>query len=330
LTPSAGAKQQLRDVRQAAQAAKKAAGAGASAPAPAPAMSVQTIGSYTAAYTMSDSLRDLLGRLSSFFSHLFAAPAPTTPAQPPKNPGAKGDTNFVISSFNVLSSTAGIPKGFASGTQRIQWAAQILDQHNVSVAGLQEMKADQLATFKRVAGDKYGTFAGASGKKGYYDTTIVWRKDTWDLQQKGTLTVPSYDGIASKVPYVRLKNKQTGQEAYFIDVHNPANTKHYHHQEGYRNAAAKKEAALVKQLQQQTGLPVFVTGDFNDVGTAHDIMTKDAGLVAASDQTHQRDGIDWVFGSKGVQFSHFTRTRDGMISKTTDHPVVFTQAQIKG
>lgn len=333
-TPAVGAKQMLRDIRQDAQAAKKAAGAGAPAPAPAPAMAVQTIGSYTG-YTMSDSIRDLLGRLSSFFSHLLGTPAPATPApgtpqQPPQTPGPKGATNFVISSFNVLSSTAGIPKHFASGVQRMNWAVDILKQHNVSVAGLQEMKPDQLAEFRRVAGAQYGSFAGDSGMKNYFDTTIVWRKDTWDLEKSGTITVPSYEGRASKVPYVLLKNKQTGQEAYFVDVHNPANTKMHHHQDGYRNTAVRQEAAFVKQLLQQSGLPVFVTGDFNDVKTAHDVMTKDAGLSAANDQTHQRAGIDWVFGSKGVQFSNYTRTRDGMIAKTTDHPVVFTQAHIKG
>jgi exonuclease III len=290
-------------------------------------MSVKTIGAYTTGYSMSDAIRQLLGRLGSFLSHLFPAPAPTAP---PQAPGAKGDTNFVISSFNVLSSTAGIPKGYAPGVQRIRWAADILDAHNVSVAGLQEVKADQLAEFKRVAGDKYGTFAGASGKKGYYDTTIVWRKDTWGLVKGGTITVPSYAGIASKVPYVRLRNKQTGQEAYFVDVHNPANTKRYHHQDGYRNEAARKEAAFVKQLVEQSGLPVFMVGDFNDVDKARDIVTQGAPMVAANAQTGQHPGIDWIFGSKGVRFSKFSRTRDGLIQKTTDHPVVFSQAHIDG
>jgi exonuclease III len=200
------------------------------------------------------------------------------------------------------------------------------------VVGFQEVKPDQLAAFKRLAGDQYGTFAGDSGKKGYYDTTLAWRKDQWDLVKSGTITVPSYAGIASKVPYVRLRNKQTGQEAYFVDAHNPANTKRYHHQDAYRNAALRQETTLVNQLIQQTGLPVFLVGDMNDAKTADNIVQQGAPMVAAnaSGGRLQHPGIDWIFGSKGVQFSGFSRERDALIQKTTDHSVPFAHVRING
>jgi Endonuclease/Exonuclease/phosphatase family len=259
------------------------------------------------------------------------APVPPTPTNPPtaNPPKANGPTDFVISSFNVLSTGAGKGKGFANAKDRMRWTMQILDQHNVSVVGFQEMAADQLKEFKRIAGDKYGTFAGASGKKGYHDTTLAWRKDTWDLVKADTITVPSYAGQPSKVPYVRLRNKQTGQEAYFVDVHNPANTKRYHHQDRFRNEAAQKETALVKRLMEQHGLPVFLVGDFNSVEPARNIVTQGAPVTAANAQTGKRAGIDWIFGSKGVKFSQFSRTRDGLINKTTDHPVLFSKVHIR-
>jgi exonuclease III len=242
---------------------------------------------------------------------------------PPVPPTPHGPTSFTIGSFNILSSSAGIPKGYAPGPQRIKGVVDILASHQASVVGLQEVKDDQLAAFRRLAGDKYGTFAGASGFKGYRDTTIAWRKDTWDLVKSGSLTVPSYEGVASQVPYVRLRNKQTGQEAYFIDAHNPANTRRHHHQEAYRDEAARREAALAAQLGQQTGLPVFVVGDMNATTPARDIFTRNAPLHAANPAPN---GIDWIFGSRGVRFNGFQRVRDALVQRTTDHPVVFARA----
>lgn len=235
-------------------------------------------------------------------------------------------TRFVLSSFNVLSTGAGKSKGFAPGPERMQDVARILKANDVSVVGLQEMAHDQLVAFKKDAGDEYGTFAGASGKPGYHDTTIAWRKDTWKLVQGDHLTVPSYGGMDSKVPYVLLRNKQTGQEAYFIDAHNPANTRRFHNQERFRDAAARQEAALAKQLLEKSGLPVFVMGDMNSVGDAQRIFTERAPLKAANPAGKR--GIDWIFGSKDVKFSQFRREKSRLIAKTTDHPVVFTNVKI--
>lgn len=235
-------------------------------------------------------------------------------------------TRFVLSSFNVLSTGAGKSKGFAPGPERMKDVARILKANDVSVVGMQEMAHDQLSAFKRIAGDEYGTFAGASGKPGYHDTTIAWRKDTWKLVKGDHLTVPSYGGRDSKVPYVLLRNKETGQEAYFIDAHNPANTRRFHNQERFRDAAARQEADLAKKLLEKSGLPVFVMGDMNSVGEAQKIFTDRAPLKAANPA--RKRGIDWIFGSKDVKFSKFRRERGQIISKTTDHPVVFTNVKI--
>ncbi len=253
------------------------------------------------------------------------APAPQHSSDP-QAPSRPRPTRFVLSSFNVLSSSAGKSKGFAPGPERMHAVAEILRANQVSVVGFQEMDHRQLAEFKKVTGDTYGTFAGSSGIRGYHDTTLAWRKDTWKLVKGDTITVPSYEGRESKVPYVRLRNKQTGQEAYFVDVHNPANTRRHHHQERYRDAAARQEAALVKQLFEQSGLPVFLVGDMNSVGEAREIFTSQAPVKAANPT--RKSGIDWIFGTKDVQFGEFRRERGGLIAKTTDHPVLFTNVKI--
>lgn len=260
--------------------------------------------------------------VANFFSHQPSLP----PGPVPKGPSPHDPTRFVLSSFNVLSSPAGNGKGYAPGPTRMHAVADILRANQVSVVGLQEVEQDQLAEFRKVAGDEYGTFAGESGLRGYHDTALAWRKDTWDLVKAATITVPSYEGRASKAPYVLLRNKQTGQEAYFIDAHNPANTRRHHHQEGYRDAAARQEAALAKQLREQSGLPVFIVGDMNSVREAQDIFTSGAPVKAASPR--QNSGIDWIFGTKDVQFDQFRRARNSVIARTTDHPVAFTEVTI--
>lgn len=259
-------------------------------------------------------------------------PAPPPPAA--NAPGGKpgGPTRFVISSFNLLSSSAGASKGYAPAAERMQGAVEILKQHNVSVVGMQEMRTDQLADFQRLAGDTYGTFTGTSGERNYFDTTIAWRKDTWDLVKGGRLAVPSYGGRPSTSPYVLLRNKQTGQEAYFVDAHNPADTRNWHHQDGYRVQATQDDGRLVAQLMQQTGLPVFLVGDMNATQQAADIIEREAPVVAANavGPHPAHAGIDWIFGSKGVQFDHYERVRDALVQRTTDHAVVFSQATISG
>jgi hypothetical protein len=326
-----GVKATLKSIRSEAQQLKKTY---ATPAAPAPALTASPVGVYrTAGYWQLPNLQPLVDLARDLIAKLTAMMAPVTPpvAPPatPTPPGTRpnGDTKFVLSSFNVLSSSAGKGKGYASGTSRIHDVEKILKANNVSVVGFQEMDANQLTEFKKIAGDEYGTFAGSSGKKGYHDTTIAWRKKEWKLEDSGTITVPSYAGRASKVPYVRLRNKETGQEAYFVDAHNPANTKRYHHQERFRDAAARQEAALVKRLMEQTGLPVFMVGDMNSVSEAREIFTEGAPLKAANPKG--KAGIDWIFGSKkGVEFSNFRRTREGLIGKTTDHPVVFSSVKI--
>jgi hypothetical protein len=83
---------------------------------------------------------------------------------------------------------------------------------------------------------------------------------------------------------------------------------------------------------KSTGLPVFMVGDMNAAKPAYDIFSQGAPLVSANAQGGRRGlaGIDWIFGSKGVQFSHFNRVRDTLVQKTTDHPVVFSNVSIKG
>lgn len=69
-----------------------------------------------------------------------------------------------------------------------------------------------------------------------------------------------------------------------------------------------------------------MVGDMNSVQEAEAIFTRNAPLHAANPA--KQKGIDWIFGTREAVFSAFRRTREGLIGRTTDHPVVFTNVKL--
>jgi hypothetical protein len=134
------------------------------------------------------------------------------------------------------------------------------------------------------------------------------------------------------MPVVRLRNKQTGQEAYFINIHNPADTKKHHNQEKYRDAATAIEIALINKLQA-TGVPVIITGDANEREEFYNKVTQGAHMTASNADSKgkvKNIGIDWILGTKGVSFSGHTKDRGAFVQQTTDHPVITSNVHIAG
>lgn len=346
-------KQEIREIRQEAREARAALKGAGSKPAPAPAMSVSTIGGYTAAYTMSNALRNLLGQLSSFFSSLLDAAQPAVPpTKPPKNDGPKndgpknngpkppstpsqGDTDFVLSSFNILGSSHTAPGGinahYASGVERTRWAADLLEKNKVDVVGFQEMNPDQAREFKKVAGKEYGLFPGDIKRHLGSHNSIAWRKDTWDLVSSEIHEFPSHLGRQQPTPLVRLRNKETGQEVYFMNVHNAPGYHKGGTQQKWRDLAVNKQVALINELKRKTGLPVIVTGDMNDKEIAFKRMTQEADLKAANapnGRMPKHMSLDWIFGSKAVDFSGFKRLAKGVVGRITDHGVLVSKVHV--
>ena len=50
------------------------------------------------------------------------------------------------------------------------------------------------------------------------------------------------------MPIVRLRDRSTGQEAVFVNVHNPADTRAYPRQAAWRAAAVRTEVKLLRSL----------------------------------------------------------------------------------
>jgi endonuclease/exonuclease/phosphatase family metal-dependent hydrolase len=320
------------------------AGATTTPVAPAAAPSVQPL-------SMMSEWKNLFGSISSFLGSWLTpspspSPAPTpapTPTPTPSNPSPtgpkapKGTTEFVISSFNVLGSShtkpGGNKPGMASGVQRIRWAAELINKHKVDIVGLQEYQGDQHKEFLRVAGDKYAVYPGTKLGRPEVVNSIAYRKDKWDMVKPGYIEIPYFHGQKRKMPLILLRNKETGQEAYFANFHNPASTKRVGDQEKWRDKAMALQIEMVKRIERETGKPIFITGDMNEREEYYHGMTKNTDMVSASapnGKTPKKMNIDWIFGSKskGVSFSDYAVVRDAHVKKTTDHPMIVAKARI--
>jgi len=262
---------------------------------------------------------------------------------------------FAVSSFNLLGSSH-TPLGGkrAPGTTRIVWAKQLLDRHHVDVAGFQEMQADQYLKFMQITAatdpvtklpvtdpvtglpvPTWGVYPGLSLRKLDSENSIGWRLDKFDLVQATTFTIPYFDGNPRPMPLVLLRDKASGMLFYVANVHNPADTSRYRHQQKWRTLAKQVEAALQNQLMP-TGIPRLFTGDMNERATFFCSMVSTSKVKAARGGTYRHGvcdaqrprAVDWVVGSQKATFSNYYEDRSPLVAKTTDHPVISTDVTL--
>ncbi len=236
---------------------------------------------------------------------------------------------FTVASFNILGSShtnrGGHSAGMASGPQRIPGVLQLMDQHGISVVGLQEFQPDQRATFQRRA-TGWAMYPGLSLGRRAGENSVAWRTDTWQLVKPGLVDIPYFGGNIRPMPYVLLKHATTGVLAYFSTFHNPANIRG--NQQRWRNEATRRQINLFNQLETQ-GIPQFVTGDMNERDEYFCKVTGATPLVAAAGGSNsgrcappRPTQIDWIFGSPQVVFSRYLVDRSPLVRRTSDHPVV--------
>ena len=132
-------------------------------------------------------------------------------------------------------------------------AIAALNARKVDVAGLQEFQKPQHKLFLSKAGSTYAAYPAT--EKTDTENSIIWRKASFTLVSGTTFDVPYFNGSTRHMPYVLLRQRSTGLTAYFINVHNPANTYQYHHQEQWRAQAIQIERNLIINLRS-TGRPV--------------------------------------------------------------------------
>jgi endonuclease/exonuclease/phosphatase family metal-dependent hydrolase len=250
---------------------------------------------------------------------------------------AVAPTSFRVATFNVLGDShtrpGGNKRGWASGTTRMGWATSVIQGSGADVVGLQELEIAQARTFIRRAGGGWDLFPGPAGGTLTVRNSIAWRTGDWERVSTRTVPIPYFHGNRVPMPVVELRNRESGQNVYFINVHNPATTSRHGNNAKWRSMAMSIELNLVRELRAKA--PVVITGDFNERAQAICRMTSGGHLraaayagVASGCAAPRNSGIDWIFGTPEMGFSGYNRHRSGLVSKATDHPFVISNALI--
>jgi endonuclease/exonuclease/phosphatase family metal-dependent hydrolase len=192
-----------------------------------------------------------------------------------------------------------------------------LRDSKVDVAGLQEFEPSQRAAFRAQHSEYRLSTRGAN--------SIVWDDKDFRLVHEQSVRIPYFNGHVIDMPVVKLEHRASGKQAWFVDVHNPADTSTYHHQVGHRQEALRREQALLDELRA-TGLPVYLVGDFNDRKVAHDAITGDGRTTSAA-PANGRQEIDWIFGTGPARFTSYSADRGPEQTKTADHPIVVADTE---
>jgi alpha-tubulin suppressor-like RCC1 family protein/endonuclease/exonuclease/phosphatase family metal-dependent hydrolase len=244
---------------------------------------------------------------------------------------------FVATSFNILGSQhtepgGGVPE-WAPGRLRSEWAANLIQRTSTGIMGFQEIQPDQITTLDRIIGERFDFWPGnANGPRAAWQT-VAWDNTKWELVASENVDLPVL-GKTRPHPLVLLRNKATGKSTWLFNIHN--SSKNTPERKKERRKALK---LIVKEVAQKRkdGTPLILLGDFNDRKEAFCTVTGKTDLKATNGGSNKKGkcktpknmGIDWIFASKDLKAQSFTRDRNLMILRITDHPVIYSTIQFK-
>ena len=242
---------------------------------------------------------------------------------------------FTVATFNVLgaSHTENPDRGFATYPSRMRRTVALINERSFDVVGFQEYQKPQHELFVKLTAGSWGVYPGLTEGRRPVQNSIVWRKAEWTLVEKRLYKIPYFDGKLVAQPYIRLRHKQSGREAWVINTHNPADSRGPAQQ--YRDRAVRIQIDLANRLEA-TGRPVFLVGDFNDREEAFCPITRSTNLEAAAGggwfdgrcQPPRYTRVDWVFLSRPVAVLDYVLLDNAQTDYITDHPVVYSEVSM--
>jgi hypothetical protein len=278
-------------------------------------------------------------------------------APPPTGPSPLGSTRWRMATFNVLGSghtdgPGADATGFESADVRMGYTVKILQRQDLSVVGFQEMRLDQYDEFNRLTGTKWDVWPDRPTNttvfaQRHIANSLAWRTDLWEPTRREFETHRYInDDSTVNYPVVWLRNKVTGETVIAANFHNVSdkfNREISGGAQARRNEEVAAEITLANRLTAENpDVPIFFTGDFNERETAFCKIVAQTPLRAANGgwatatKCHppaplpgmNTIPVDWVFGSAPATLLGYTRYRDALVQKTTDHPVVISNVSV--
>ncbi len=188
---------------------------------------------------------------------------------------------------------------------------------------MQEPQPDQIVALDSATSRQFTFYPGNSLGYSGAPQSVMWKRSEWAMTWHSSISIPFPGGYRPQ-PIVKLRQRATGAQVYWINVHFWARRAH----QAERNKAMKILLKAIHGLKGD-GLPVLLTGDFNEIAPAFCGITGRTSLVAATGGSNH-DGkcvlpkaarIDWIFGSKG-SFSRTLMDDAAQVRRTTDHHVL--------
>jgi endonuclease/exonuclease/phosphatase family metal-dependent hydrolase len=256
--------------------------------------------------------------------------------------------------FNVRLDYAG--DGPNNWQYRKDAAAKVVNMYDIDIMGGQEVLNNQLNDFlERLP--EYGAIGVGrdDGKNKGEFSPLLYKKDRFTAEKSGTFWISQtpyiagsmgWDAACTRVAsWAVLKDKKSGKSIFAINTHLD-----------HEGLTARKEGAnlLIAKINELAGgLPVVLTGDFNDLPTSDAVKTitditkkgylidskSVASRISGSDWTFhdfgrlpvdKRERIDYIFVSKQVNVSDYKVLQDTLNSVfVSDHKPVYTRLSIK-
>ena len=249
---------------------------------------------------------------------------------------AYAQPRFTVASFNVLgashSDNGGHASRFAAGTTRMSWTVGLIQRLGIDVIGMQEFQPPQATAFNRQTGNAFSYYPSGS------PNVVAWRTSVFDRVDARPNLTPYINGLRVPMPAVRLRHKATGVDVWVMSAHNAASLARTGNNDRWRAVAREQQVRLTRQLRAG-GTPVIMTGDMNEREPYFCRYTASGDMrAAAGGGTGGRcqpppaslARIDWVFGSRDISFSGYRAVKDGVVKRTSDHPLIVADAALTG
>ncbi|MEO5851672.1 MAG: endonuclease/exonuclease/phosphatase family protein [Nocardioides sp.] len=234
-----------------------------------------------------------------------------------------------VGTFNILGSQhTARPGGFAPGHVRAGYTADLISMKKIDVIGLQEVQQDQLRVLGRDL-DKYWIWpykrlGTAQGLR----LQIAYKRDAFDLVEAKKIYT-RFDGNRRPIPYVRLRDRASGQEFWFMTFHNSPKA-----MEAERDRATQAEIALVNRLRR-TGVPVVIGGDTNEwveffckMGRGAEMHSASGGRLYPACRAAANPVFDYVMANPRLDFFRYRQLGGRVVWRASDHKLVTAKVRL--